>query len=148
MEKDLQIDFRDCGSCNACCKWLYVEDVLGYQIGPGKPCFYLCEEKNCTIHEQRPEVCRKYQCAWSQRVLPEWMKPDKCNAIVNVERWGKNNEYQLLRIMEMGQRYDVRILSWIINFCQKTNTPLIYQVDNSWNYLGNEEFMEFFNVKL
>ena len=93
MEKELK--FRDCGDCNECCKWLIVDDVLGHNIKPGKPCFYLCEEKNCTVHEQRPEVCRNYQCAWSQGILPEWMKPNKSNALVNVEKWGGNSNAEV-----------------------------------------------------
>lgn len=148
MGKDLEIEYRDCGECNACCKWLIVDDVYGHDIKPGKPCFFLCEEKNCTIHEKRPEVCRNYQCAWTQRVLPEWMRPDKCNAIVCVERWGPNKEYQLLRVTETGQKYEAKVLSWIIHFCAKTNTPLIYQINGGWNFLGDKKFLDFFNVKL
>ena len=118
MEKDFQTDFRECGECNECCKWLSISDVHGHDVKPGKPCFFLCEEKNCTIHQERPEVCKGYQCAWSQGVLPQWMKPNKINAIVKVERWGANKEYQLLKVIETG-----------------------------WNHLGSKEFLDFFNVK-
>lgn len=147
MERDLQTDFRECGECNECCKWLNIDDVHGHEVKPGKPCFFLCEEKNCTIHEERPEVCKSYQCAWSQGILPQWMKPNKVNAIVNVEKWGTNKEYQLLKVIETGQEYDTKVLSWIINFCIKTDTPLIYQVDGGWNFLGSPEFLDFFKVK-
>jgi hypothetical protein len=146
MEKELK--FRDCGDCNECCKWLIVDDIHGHDVKPGKPCFYLCEEKNCTIHEQRPEVCRNYQCAWSQGILPIWMKPNKSNAVINVEKWGPNKEYQLLRVTETGKKYDTRVLSWLINFCQKLNTPIIYEVEGGWNFFGSQEFLDFFGVKL
>lgn len=76
------------------------------------------------------------------------MKPDKSNAIVSVERWGHNDEYQLLKVTETGKKYDTKVLSWLLNFCAKTNTPIIYQVDGGWNFLGDESFLDFFNVKL
>jgi len=146
---EVKKDFRDCGSCTECCKNLYIEDVYGHVVKPSSPCFFLCSENQCTIHEKRPQVCRDFQCAWSQHLLPEWMKPDKSNALVCVERWGENKQYQMLRIVSINEGYDVKTFSWILNFCIKSSTPLAYQIPGSQdiNYIGNGEFLEYVNNK-
>lgn len=144
MEK--KKDFRDCGSCTECCKNLYIPDVHGHVVYPGSPCFFLCEEKKCTIHENRPKVCKDFQCAWSQNVLPEWMKPDKSNALVCVERWGKNKEKQMLRVVSINDGYDVKTFSWILLFCLETATPISFQIPGGiFKHIGPPEFMEYIN---
>lgn len=147
-QENLQVtkDFRDCGSCTECCKNLYIESVYGHEVKPGNPCFFLCTEKKCTIHENRPDVCRSFQCAWSQRLLPEWMKPDQSNALVCVENWGEHKQYQMLKVLSVNEGYDVRTFSWILDFCMKNKTPLAYEVPGSKGevrYLGDNEFMDY-----
>jgi len=147
-QENLQVikDFRDCGSCTECCKNLYIEDVYGHTVKPGNPCFFLCKEKKCTIHENRPDVCRNFQCAWSQRLLPEWMKPDESNILVCVERWGEQKQYQMLRVLSIGDGYDVKTFVWILDFCLNNKTPLVYEFPGSKGevrYLGDAEFLEY-----
>ena len=67
--------FRDCGECTACCTWL-IGDSFAWEFGAGKSCKFL-ECNGCGVHKARPESCRDYQCAWSQHLLPEEMRPDK-----------------------------------------------------------------------
>ena len=50
MEKDLQTDFRECGECNECCKWLNIDDVHGHE----KIAYYIRKDlkfaKNISVH--------------------------------------------------------------------------------------------------
>jgi Fe-S-cluster containining protein len=83
--------FRECGECTACCVWP-TENIYGWEFGCGKSCKFLesdKENKKCSIYKVRPEPCIKYQCAWSQHLLPEEMRPDKCNVLVSVNSSGK-----------------------------------------------------------
>lgn len=68
-----------CNGCTACCRWGSVilqpsdkaEDyeterlddltVLKRQTD-GRTCWYLDEEKGCTIYDKRPAVCRAFDC--------------------------------------------------------------------------------------
>ena len=132
---------RECGDCNLCCKWLYL-NVDNELVRPGRPCKYV--GKSCTIHEKRPNVCRNYFCAYIQGVLPEWMKPSHCGIIVSVKKWGPNKEYQYLQAAETDKTMSVEVLSWLVQFCSEQNVGLSYQLNGSPNYVGSKEFLEYF----
>lgn len=132
---------RQCGECNMCCKWLFYI-VNGNIKHPGKPCFYLGD--TCTVYDKRPQSCRNYHCAYIQGILPEWMKPSRSNVLVNVESWGPNKEYKMLRVIECGKKLDSEILSWFVQFSRTTNTGIIYMLSGVWNFVGPDEFLKFF----
>lgn len=136
---------RQCGDCSECCKWLYYT-INGHVKHPGKPCFYL--GKGCTVHEVRPQSCRDYHCAYIQGILPEWMKPSLSGVLVNVEKWGPNREFNMLRVIECGKKLESEVLSWMIQYCRNTNTGLVYQLSGVWNYFGPDQFMEFFKDQI
>ena len=136
---------RQCGDCNKCCKWLYYV-INGHVKHPGKPCFYLGE--TCTVHEIRPQSCRDYHCAYIQGILPEWMKPSRSDVLVNVERWGPNKEFQMLRVIECGKKLESEVLSWLVQYSRNSGTGIIYQLSGVWNYFGPDHFMEFFKDQI
>ena len=78
---------RDCGSCGECCHGrLTFNDVskTGEEIivSDSIPCFKLVDE-NCSIHEDRPDVCRNWQCVWTlDEGLPEWLQPSQCGFMI------------------------------------------------------------------
>jgi len=78
---------RECGDCGQCCHGrLVFEDVskTGEKIivTDGVTCFKLVDE-NCSIHEDRPDVCRNWQCTWStDEGLPMWLQPSKCGFMI------------------------------------------------------------------
>ncbi len=126
---------RECGECNACCIWLK-GDAYGHEFGKGKPCNFL--KNNCSIYETRPEVCKKYQCAWLQGLFPESLRPDKSKVLISVENWSKG---QFIRAVEMGIKMNDEVLLEIQNFCQKHKCPSIVQYDGQIFAHGPEEFI-------
>lgn len=91
--------FRPCGDCSACCDGHYGGNAYGNQFGKLKPCVFLIN-KLCSIYETRPGFCQKYQCAWSQHLLNEDMRPDQCGLMVSVEN-NKETGKQFLKAVEI-----------------------------------------------
>lgn len=91
--------FKDCGECSACCDGHYKGKAYGNLFGGGKPCIFL-QKSICTIYESRPSFCHKYQCAWTQHLLDEDMRPDKCGLMVSVEKNPDTGE-QFLKAVEI-----------------------------------------------
>lgn len=94
-----QITFRPCGECTGCCIGQLAADIYGRKMWPGKPCDFLVKGI-CTIYQDRPQSpCRNFQCGWSQHLLPEDMRPDKCGIMVSVET--NSDGSQFLRLVEV-----------------------------------------------
>lgn len=75
---------RHCGECRACCI------TLGFQAREGEapfdkphgvPCRHLVRT-GCEIYDERPPVCRRFQCGWLQAPnLPDALRPDRCGML-------------------------------------------------------------------
>lgn len=116
------LNFRSCGECTACCTWL-IGDSFGWEFGAGKSCKFL-ECNGCGVHKGRPESCRNYQCAWSQNLLPEEMRPDKCNVLISVEQ-NENGQYlKALRINNKEIKNEVK--QYLQEWSERMNTPVIF----------------------
>lgn len=78
--------FRKCGQCTACCTTL---EIPSLDKPAGSPCRHL-KRSGCGFYEQRPEECRGFQCAWSERLLPSSARPDKSGIMAyrHVTKWG------------------------------------------------------------
>lgn len=132
-----ETQFKSCDECAACCQGWLSADIYGTQMGMGKPCTF--HQGKCTIYSLRPRLCISYQCAWSQHLFPEWMRPDKCKTLISVQNWSKG---QYLKCIEMGQKMSDEVLLEISNFCKKHNTPYMLQYDGQWSMHGPQEFIE------
>jgi hypothetical protein len=69
----------ECGGCTLCCKLL---DLPWVESPTGEWCRYCDPRKGCEIHEEKPEECRLFKCAWlkMERVKPE-LRPDRSKVI-------------------------------------------------------------------
>ena len=38
----------------------------------------------CSVHEQRPQICRAYRCLWLKGGLPEENRPDRLGAVLDI----------------------------------------------------------------
>ena len=113
------IIFRDCGSCHACCDGNLIGNTFGNKFGNKKPCIFLVN-KLCAIYETRPNTCRNYQCAWTQKILPEWMRPNDCGVLVSIEIDKDFNKY--LKVIEMKEVVNYAVYKEIENFCKLNDT--------------------------
>lgn len=117
---DQRPSFRPCGDCTACCDGHIIGNSYGNRFGYHNACVFLVK-KICTIYKDRPESCDNYQCAWSQRLLPEWMKPNLSNVLVSVEI-DHAQQKQFLRVIEMAPTIDYAVYKEIEDFCNKHDT--------------------------
>jgi hypothetical protein len=121
---------RPCGDCTACCTWLN-GSAYGHTFGNGKTCKFLCES-GCSVHKARPKVCESYFCAWSQELIDEEMRPDKCGVIVSVEN---NENGQYLKLISTKEEINTDILNYFSKWSSIMNTPVIYFKNNNWEVL-------------
>jgi len=121
---------RPCGDCTACCTWLQ-GTAYGYEFGGGKSCKFLCET-GCGVHKARPKVCEGYFCAWSQELLPEEMRPNKCGVLASVEN-NENGQYIKLTFIEKSINKDT--LDYFKEWSQIMNTPVLYLKNNIWEVI-------------
>lgn len=112
------MSFRECEDCTACCSGFLMGSAYGNKFGCGKACVFLARNL-CTIYADRPSACRDYQCAWTQKLLPEWMRPKDCGVLVSVEN---KDDKQFLRVVEMRETVEYAIYSEIEQFCKQNNT--------------------------
>ena len=77
----MSIGTRTCGECSQCCTSLEVE-ALG--LARDEPCPDLLACGGCSIYQERPNVCRSFQCLWLRDpgFLPDNYRPDKKGVIV------------------------------------------------------------------
>ena len=118
-------------------------NAYGHEFGNGEACKFL--NQNCSIYDTRPEVCKRYQCAWLQGLFPENLRPDKSKVLISVENWSKG---QFLRAVEMGTKMSDEVLLEIQNFCTTHNCPAIIQYDGKVFINGSEEFINEKNLKV
>lgn len=73
---------RQCGTCSVCCRAPAIEPIAILprdNIDP-KPCGETCRHcisgGGCDRYDNRPNICRSYQCLWVLGVLPEKHMPE------------------------------------------------------------------------
>ena len=77
---------RACGPCQLCCKVMAVEAVA-------KPLSQWCprigpKQRGCSVYDQRPEECRRYNCLWLQGLGPDEHRPDLIHAVASPAKGG------------------------------------------------------------
>jgi uncharacterized protein len=71
---------KTCGGCTMCCSALEIEEL-------NKPAGPLCGNcrlrGGCSIYDNRPQVCRDFECEWlASRDLPRQFRPDLIGTIL------------------------------------------------------------------
>ena len=123
------MEFRECGECDLCCRWLS-HNVYGQEITLDSPCRFI--KNGCSIHKNRPAHCKRYECMWSQGVLPEWMFPKDIRIIVSVKNWPHGKWLELIDPEE-------KMTDEIFDELQKLDVPIKYY----HKLFGPPEFTEF-----
>ncbi len=131
---------RPCGDCKACCEGHLAAIVHGTRMGPN-PCAFLCGK--CIIYDIRPQLCKNYQCLWSQDILSEENRPDKTGLLVSVENL---KGWQYLKIIKTKEYYSQSGLSEIMRFARENSTSyVIINCDLAIEIYGPEEFAKIYN---
>jgi len=115
----MAIEFKPCEECTVCCSGILSGNIYGNIFNKNKQCVFLVEQQ-CTIYETRPNTCRNYQCAWSQGLLPDWMKPSQCNVIISVEN--ENNKQYLKVISLIDEDISEDIITVLDEWTKENNT--------------------------
>lgn len=133
---------RNCDGCTSCCEGWLQGQAHGHHYWPGRKCFFL-KENGCSIYKDRPQnSCIDYKCAWLLRpdIIPEWMKPNRCNAILTFR---EVDGIPFIDLTETGKKLDSTVLSWLFFKYQDGTFPNIrYMIEGGVNYFGTKEFLE------
>ena len=134
---------RPCDGCSLCCDGWVKTQVLGHDIGEGRPCPF-SSGRHCTIHETRPaDPCRIFYCGWAEAnsALPDWMKPSLCGVIVVTGRssW-RGRPVDILVASDKDP--DQRVLDWFKARALRERRPFIFQSDHQWFGFGPAEFQQ------
>ena len=137
------ISKRECGTCTACCTGTLFTKIFDAMVRRGEPCPYVCG--GCTIYEDRPEICRNFQCMWlanPDNDYPAWLKPDVCNFVVSRKTFdmptGPDPEelgymtvtVDYLRMNEVGVGETKAVeFNLFYNFCMRRQINFIYYLD-------------------
>ena len=72
---------RACGTCDLCC---VVPVIPALDKPPGVACRH--SRDGCDIYESRPDVCRRFFCAWrrTKRIPDDW-RPDRCGVFATLD---------------------------------------------------------------
>lgn len=82
----------DCGGCTECCELFPIDskkatngniiETIIIDSPAGELCGYCDKNVGCTVHEERPKICRDFMCAYAQQEsAPLDLRPDKCGII-------------------------------------------------------------------
>ena len=103
---------KSCGPCGLCCKVFAVEELK-------KPMGVMCAHyggagAGCTIHPDRPQSCRTFECVWlMDPEMPHRFRPDQTKVVLdqdpdgtrliarcdpaNPQAWRRNPMYAALK---------------------------------------------------
>lgn len=82
----------DCGGCTECCESFHIDskkatggniiELIIIDSPAGVLCGYCNKNEGCSVHEDRPKICRDFMCAYAQEEkAPIELRPDKCGII-------------------------------------------------------------------
>jgi len=89
-----EIQLQPCGECRACCFVYPLNDKPGREW-----CKHSQPGMGCDCYEDRPDVCRGYQCQWRGSNLSVPYRPDKCGLIATYRF--TYNDYPVIVVSEL-----------------------------------------------
>jgi hypothetical protein len=128
---------KECGTCTKCCEGWVAATINGYNMHPGKPCYFLEINKGCTIYADRPEnPCKEFFCVWIRKEeLGEELKPEN-NGIISSKRGIRDSDITYLQITPAPNDPDRDYL----DLMKKYNENLFWTTKNKPYWEGTEEF--------
>ena len=133
---NLPPNFKECGECQKCCEGWVAGTAFGIPFYPHKPCAFL--QGKCLVYNFRPDVCKKFFCAYSQGLFPDWMRPDKTNVLISVQDWSKG---QYLKVIACDKPIPENVKIEITKFAQEQKCPYMVHENGETRIYGPPEFL-------
>ena len=113
---------NQCGECTECCHSLNVRPEDGVKYEWGSSCEKVCAT-GCSIHDNKPDICKRFLCAYRQHNLDEQYRPD---------RYGMIAEYIGDKIIIWPNRHGQRVID--PNLWNEQNKDKIYELMNEISF--------------
>ncbi len=139
MVSSLPPNFKECGECHKCCEGWVGGDAFGVPFHPHRPCAF--HQGKCLVYSFRPDVCKKFFCAWAQGLFPDWMRPDLTNVLISIGDWSKG---QYLKIILCDQPMPQNVEEEIKKFINLHKTPCMVHDNGKTDLYGQPEFIKEF----
>lgn len=112
----------ECGECTLCCELLYIK---AFKKPAGKLCTF-CENKKCTIWNDKPEECTGFECAYlySEKANIKF-RPDYCGIIFE-----KLSDRLFLGTYSSKRKYTKSGLDQVINFLKQGFSVILNNIDD------------------
>ncbi len=134
---------RKCGTCTKCCEGYLIANVLGQEIGNGKPCIFVEIGKGCKEYSKRPkDPCKIFNCGWlDSEEIPEKFKPDKTGVIITFRTTDKSKTHYM-KLHSAPEDPSPEMLSWAFLSAVKTPFNLVWELNKKGYYFGTPTFCE------
>lgn len=121
---------RTCGTCNLCCKVMYIEELRKPQ---GEWCPHALPGQGCSIYGSHPSSCRTFMCQWLLSPgLPDSLKPNRSKVVLSTgggkgeqlvaycdpsdpTAWRRGDMYKLLKAQTRSPSGQPRIVMVRVN---------------------------------
>lgn len=114
------MNFNECNECTICCDGYLIGSAYNHKFGNLNKCHFM--NGTCSIYNIRPPACRKYFCAWKQKLFPDFMRPDLCKTLISVEL---NNNKQCLKVISIDTP-SPEVLNEITKFQKENECEVLY----------------------
>ena len=130
---------RECGTCTKCCEGWLSGNIRGYDMSPGKPCFFVEQGVGCKDYENRPTMpCKVFSCGWKEIIeMPEHFKPEKSGVIL---KWSNEGDTKWIAIVKAPLEPSAEFLSWVISYATPFKFNLFWSIKDNNYWLGSYEF--------
>ena len=99
---------NSCGNCKVCCTSHRIDKSEIFWKEEDKSVGVVCEklgDSGCSVYEQRPPTCRRYECLWRQLILTAGVlqadfRPDNLNILVDVYYY-KESDQSVFAVKEL-----------------------------------------------
>jgi len=111
---------NNCGECTACCE---VPPIKELNKAKNTLCIN-CSGTGCKIYNNRPDVCKNYQCIYTRSNMSKNLRPDKSGVILE-----KLNDGTYQAALFKGTVYEGDPIMEYINSIEKKNNISVNLVD-------------------
>lgn len=135
---------RTCGECTLCC---YTMESAELDMKVGEWC-KMCTNTGCSIHEKRPNVCRRFNCVWLQETqIPDSFRPDRIGVVF--ERPGRCDVF-VGHIVNEGAHETPEVKVFVDKINQSGNSVMLCETDSDKKFyaLAGDDTLEIITAKL